>query len=116
MAAVVVHCSCPDADTAARIARTLVDERLAACVQVLPGMTSTYRWQGDVQVDAELLLLAKTVSARIDAVKARIAALHPYEVPELLVFEAVDGAPGYLAWLEQACAGLESPGAATHPR
>ena len=116
MAAVVVHCSCPDADTAARIARALVDERLAACVQVLPGMTSTYRWQGDVQVDAELLLLAKTVSARIEALKARIAALHPYEVPELLVFEAADGAPGYVAWLEQACADLESPDAATHPR
>ncbi|HEY6943218.1 divalent-cation tolerance protein CutA [Dokdonella sp.] len=116
MAAIVIHCSCPDAASAARIARALVDERLAACVQVLPGMTSTYRWHGEVHVDTEVLLLIKTVAARLDALKARIAALHPYEVPELLAFEAVDGAPGYLGWLEQACAGLESPDAATHPR
>jgi len=115
MAAVVVHCSCPDTDTAARIARALVDERLAACVQALPGMTSTYRWHGEVRVDTEVLLLVKTVPARLDALKARIAALHPYEVPELLVLEATGGAPAYLAWLEQACAGLESPGEATHP-
>lgn len=116
MAALVVQCSCPDADTAARIARALVDERLAACVQALPGMTSTYRWNDEVHVDAEVLLLVKTVSARLDAVKVRIAALHPYEVPELLAFAAVDGAPTYLAWLEQACAGLESPREAPHPR
>lgn len=118
MAAVVVHCSCPDADSAARIARALVEERLAACVQALPGVTSTYRWQGEVRVDAEVLLLVKTVTTRLDALKARIAALHPYDVPELLAFEAVDGAPAYLGWLAQACddpAGLESPNAVTKP-
>ncbi|MGN6519241.1 MAG: divalent-cation tolerance protein CutA [Dokdonella sp.] len=116
MAAIVIHCSCPDADTAARIARALVDEQLAACVQVLPGMTSTYRWKGAVHVDAEVLLLAKTVRARLDAVSARIAALHPYEVPELLALDVVDGAPGYLTWLEQACADLESTGGPAHTR
>jgi periplasmic divalent cation tolerance protein len=116
MAAVVIHCSCPDADTAARIARALVDERLAACVQALPGVTSTYRWQGGVQVDAEVLLLVKTVRARLDAVMARIAALHPYEVPELLALDVVAGAPDYLAWFEQACADLESAAGPTHPR
>lgn len=118
MPAIVVHCSCPDADTAASIARALVDERLAACVQALPGMTSTYRWQDQVRVDTEVLLLVKTVATRLDALKARIAALHPYELPELLAFEAVDGARAYLDWLAQACdepAGLESPDAATTP-
>lgn len=102
MSAVVVHCSCPDAETATRIARALVDERLAACVQALPGVTSTYRWHGEVQVDAETLLLVKTTHARIGALKARVAELHPYELPELLVLEVIDGAPGYLAWLEAA--------------
>jgi len=102
MSAAVLHCSCPDAETAARIARALVDERLAACVQALPGVTSTYRWQGEVQVDAETLLLVKTSYARIEALKSRIAELHPYELPELLVLGVIDGAPDYLAWLEAA--------------
>lgn len=102
MAAVVVHCSCPDADAAARIARTLVEERLAACVQTIPAIASTYRWQGQVRTDAEALLLIKTVRARIDALKARVAELHPYEVPELAVLEVVDGTPAYLAWLDAA--------------
>jgi periplasmic divalent cation tolerance protein len=102
MSAVVAHCSCPDAEVAARIARALVDERLAACVQALPGVTSTYRWQGEVQVDAETLLLIKTTRARIEALMARVAELHPYDTPELLVLEVVDGAPDYLAWLEAA--------------
>ena len=100
MSAVVVHCSCPDGEVAARIARALVDERLAACVQALPGLTSTYRWQGAVQVDAEILLLIKTARARIDDLKRRIAELHPYDTPELLVLEVVDGAADYLAWVE----------------
>lgn len=102
MSAVVVHCSCPDAEVAARIARALVDERLAACVQAVPGMTSTYRWQGEVQVDAEMLLLIKTTRARIDDLKRRVADLHPYDTPELLVLEVVDGAADYLAWIEAA--------------
>lgn len=102
MSTVVVHCSCPDAEVAARIARALVDERLAACVQAVPGVTSTYRWEGEVQVDAEALLLIKTTRARIDGVKQRVAELHPYDAPELLVLEVVDGAPDYLAWVEAA--------------
>jgi periplasmic divalent cation tolerance protein len=102
MSAVVAHCSCPDAGVAGRIARTLVDERLAACVQAIPAITSTYRWQGELHVDAEALLLIKTTRARIGAVMARIAELHPYEVPELIVLEIVDGAPAYLAWLDAA--------------
>jgi periplasmic divalent cation tolerance protein len=102
MSAVVVHCSCPDAEVAARIARTLVEERLAACVQMIPAMTSTYRWQGDVHVDGEALLLIKSTRARLDALKARIAELHPYEVPELVALDVVDGSPAYLAWLEAA--------------
>lgn len=99
MSVVIAHCSCPDAETAARIARALVEERLAACVQRIAGVVSTYRWEGTLHVDNEVLLLIKTTRARLDALKARLPALHPYEVPELLVLDAVDGLPAYLGWV-----------------
>jgi periplasmic divalent cation tolerance protein len=87
--------------TAERIARTLVEEHLAACVQVLPGMLSIYSWRGEVQLETEVLLLAKTTRERLDALKARLDELHPYEMPELLALEAVDGLVPYLGWIEQ---------------
>jgi periplasmic divalent cation tolerance protein len=102
MSAVVAHCTCPDAETATRIARVLVEERLAACVQTLTGVTSTYRWRGALHVDSEVLLLIKTTRERLDALKARLPGLHPYDMPELIVVDAVDGLPPYLAWLESA--------------
>ena len=91
--------TCPDAETAATIARRLVEERLAACVNQLPGVVSTYRWQGRIHEDAEVLLLIKTTRERLDALRDRLAELHPYEVPELVAFEIADGLPPYLAWL-----------------
>jgi len=100
MPTVVAHCSCPDMETAARIAQTLVGERLAACVQAVPGMLSTYRWQGAVRTDAEVLLLIKTTRERLQALKARLPDLHPYETPELLAVEAIDGLAPYIAWVE----------------
>ncbi len=93
------YCSCPDADSAARIADALVDERLAACVGVLPGMRSVYRWQGKVKQADEVLLLVKTVQARLPALSARIQALHPYELPEVLAVDVAGGLPGYLEWI-----------------
>jgi periplasmic divalent cation tolerance protein len=100
MPVVVVQCSCPDAESAGRIAQALVGERLAACVQTLPGVASTYRWQGEVQVADEVLLLIKTSRARLDALKARLPDLHPYDLPELIVLDAVDGLERYLHWVE----------------
>ncbi len=94
--------TCPDPGSAARIARTLVDERLAACVSRLPGVTSTYRWQGGVEEDAEVLLLVKTTAARLPALRERLAELHPYDVPELIAVPVEDGLPAYLDWLRQA--------------
>lgn len=99
MSVLIAHCSCPDPETGARIAHTLVEERLAACVQMIPGVVSTYRWEGAVNVDTETLLLIKTTRARIDALKARLPALHPYEVPELLILDVADGLPPYLDWV-----------------
>ncbi|WP_440224089.1 divalent-cation tolerance protein CutA [Dokdonella sp. MW10] len=99
MSVLLVYSTVPDADTGARIARTLVDERLAACVSVLPGLTSTYRWQDAVHVDAELLLMAKTTRERHDALAARLLELHPYELPEIIAVEAAAGHASYLAWV-----------------
>jgi periplasmic divalent cation tolerance protein len=96
--ALLCFTSCPDADTARRIADALVEERLAACVSVLPGMQSTYRWQGAIERSDEVLLLVKTTPVRLAALQARIVALHPYELPELLAVEA-GGLPPYLQWI-----------------
>jgi periplasmic divalent cation tolerance protein len=100
----LVLCTVPDEATAATIARTLVDERLAACVNRLPGLRSTYRWQGAVHDEAEVLLLIKTTSARHAALAERLRALHPHDVPEILAFDATDGLPDYLAWIAESTA------------
>ena len=87
-----------DAD-AAVFARTLVSERLAACVNLLAPMESVYRWEGDVQRDAERQLIMKTTRARVDALWQRVRELHPYDVPEFLVLPIADGSDAYLRWL-----------------
>lgn len=97
------HCTCPDAGIALAIATALVDEHLAACVSRLPGVTSTYRWQGTVTTDAEELLLIKTTASRFEAMKARLLALHPYELPELIVVPVECGHEAYLAWVRLSC-------------
>lgn len=91
--------TCPDADTAQRLARIVVEERLAACVSLLPGGVSTYRWQGRVEQATEVQLLAKTPADRRDALMARLAELHPYELPEILAVETAAGLPAYLDWV-----------------
>jgi periplasmic divalent cation tolerance protein len=82
-----------------RIARALVGERLAACVNLVPGVHSVYRWRGAVQSDAEVLLVIKTVSERFDALRARVRELHSYELPELVCIEPSGGEEEYLAWI-----------------
>ena len=101
MTARIVFCTCPDSSTAARLAQALVGERLAACVNVLGGVSSTYRWNGEVEVDDEVLLLIKTSADRFEAMQARLVELHPYDVPEVLAFDAAAGAAPYLAWTER---------------
>lgn len=92
-------CTCPELETGRRIARALVQERFAACVNILPGIESVYRWQGEVETGAEVLLLAKTVAAGLEALTARIVELHPYDLPEVIAFQAAGGLPGYLDWV-----------------
>jgi len=89
----------PDADVAQRIARALVDEQLAACVNIVPGMRSIYRWQGAVNDDAELLLIVKTTHAKLAALADRLAVLHPYALPELVALTPSGGSERYLDWV-----------------
>ncbi len=101
----VVYCTCPDPATAERIAETVVDERLAACVNIAPGLTSIYRWQGRIQRDAEVLLIIKTRSTVYPLLEGRIRELHPYEVPEIIALPIQAGSATYLDWI------VESTGA-----
>lgn len=95
----LILCTCPDADCAQRIARALVGERLAACVNRLPGLISTYRWQGRLEEEREHQLLIKTTPDRFDAVAARITELHPFDVPEIIALPVDAGLPDYLQWV-----------------
>lgn len=89
----------PSRDEAARIAHLLLDEKLAACVQLLP-IESFYVWDGRTQNENELLLLIKTRTALFDAAMARIKAIHPYSVPEIVGTPFLAGVPGYLDWID----------------
>lgn len=93
------YCTCPDAASAQKLAEALVGERLAACVNRLPAVTSTYRWEGKVVTDSEELLLIKTTADRFAALRERLLALHPYELPELIAVAVVDGHHAYLDWV-----------------
>lgn len=95
----VVLTTCPDAATAEGIARALVEERLAACGNVVPGVTSIYRWQGRIETAGECLLILKTAAGRLAGLSARLTELHPYDVPEVLALPVEAGAPAYLRWV-----------------
>ncbi len=95
----LVLVTAPDAETGARLARTLVEERLAACANLVPGVRSIYRWEGAVQDDAEVLLLIKTRSEHCEALAARVQDLHPYDLPEVVALAATGGSTAYLDWV-----------------
>ncbi len=97
--AVVVLVTVPTAETGADVARALVEEGLCACGNVVPGLRSIYRWAGKVQDDAEALLVLKTERRLLPALKERLPAMHPYQVPELLALPVEDGLAPYLEWI-----------------
>ena len=103
----VVLVTCSNATEARRIARSVVDARLAACVNILPGaVTSIYRWKGKVESARERMLLIKTSRKRLGKLQAAVEKLHSYDVPEFIALPIVEGSPSYLAWLEEC---LEKP-------
>lgn len=97
--AIVILCTAPDAQVGERLARGLVEARLVACVNLVPGLRSVYRWKGEVRVDDEVQLVIKTRRSLREEVRAWIAANHPYEVPEVLELAVDGGSEAYLAWL-----------------
>jgi periplasmic divalent cation tolerance protein len=97
--AIVILCTCPDERTAEALARGLVREHLAACVNVLPGIRSIYRWQDSIEEEAEVLLMIKSVSDRLSSLEAWLQTEHPYEVPEIVALPTDQVAAPYLEWL-----------------
>jgi periplasmic divalent cation tolerance protein len=100
MAVLVVFSTFPTADKAAEVARTLVTEQLAACVNLVGPVRSIYRWKGEISDDSETLAVIKTTAERFDAMKARLVELHPYEVAEVIAMPVEAGHAPYLAWVE----------------
>ena len=96
---VVVLTTVPDGEKGEAIARALVEERLAACVNLFAPMTSIYRWRGAIERETEQQLLIKTPRGRVPALQARLAALHPYDVPEFLVLSVADSSSAYFEWV-----------------
>lgn len=105
----IVYCTCPAPDVAIHIAKTLVDERLAACVNILPGIMSVYRWQDTVEQEPELLLLIKTHSDVCPALIARLEDIHPYATPEVIAVPIQQGSAAYLAWIDNCIKGKDGP-------
>ena len=98
---IVILCTVPDKETALKISRTLVSERLAACCNIIPSLTSIYFWEGKMQEDDEHLLLIKTRSEKFHALQKRIEQIHPYQVPEILALPVVQGNESYLNWVNE---------------
>jgi periplasmic divalent cation tolerance protein len=101
----VVLSTVATAEDAERLARALVERGLAACVNVVPGVVSFYRWKGELQRDEERLLVVKTRADRFPALREALVGLHPYEVPEVIALPVADGHEPYLRWLDEAVAG-----------
>jgi periplasmic divalent cation tolerance protein len=98
---IVTMCTVPDRESGERIAHALVEERLAACVNLVPGLTSVYRWQGKVEKEAECLLIIKTGVSRFEVLKQRIKALHPNDLPEIIALPIIHGDAAYLNWITE---------------
>jgi periplasmic divalent cation tolerance protein len=97
----LILCTCPDKATAQIIADRLVDQQLAACVNILPGLTSVYQWQGERETAQEHLLLIKTTNEAYQTLEQSIIELHPYELPEVIAVPISQGLNGYLQWIER---------------
>ena len=96
----LILCTCPSAEVAENLARHLVAERLAACVNILPGVRSVYLWQGEIEAAQEQLLLIKSAQSQYAAIELAIKTLHPYQVPEIIALPIEQGSAEYLQWID----------------
>src|SRR5262245_43426109 len=99
--AIVVFLTAANGEEAARMAEMLVGARLAACVQIMPPMESVYRWQGNIERQSEVLLIAKTIRSRFAELEREVLALHSYETPEIIALPILAGSRRYLEWLDE---------------
>jgi periplasmic divalent cation tolerance protein len=98
---IVVYITCPDEDSAEKIAGDLVKEQLAGCVNIIKGIRSIYRWEGRIEDDSEALMIVKTRKELFDRLKKRVKEIHPYSVPEIIALPITAGSDDYLDWLEE---------------
>jgi periplasmic divalent cation tolerance protein len=97
--AIVTFCTCPDKTTAEKIARALVESQLAACVNIMPNLTSVYMWKGQIETDDEYLLVIKSSAQAYSTLETTIQRLHPYELPEIIALSIAQGLPEYINWI-----------------
>ncbi|MGO9614059.1 MAG: divalent-cation tolerance protein CutA [Dissulfurispiraceae bacterium] len=102
MEPIVVYITAPNEEEAARIAKALIEERLVGCVNIIKGVRSIYRWQGKIQDDAEVLMVAKTQRQNFEALEKSVKDLHSYTVPEIIALPVIAGSDMYLMWLSEA--------------
>jgi periplasmic divalent cation tolerance protein len=100
MEAIVVYITSPNEDEAAKIAKTIVEERLAGCVNIVKGIRSIYSWQGKIEDDTEVLMIVKTHRHLFETLKRRVKELHSYTVPEIIALPIIEGSEDYLNWLK----------------
>jgi periplasmic divalent cation tolerance protein len=105
----LLYVTFPDHATAEAIVRMAVEQRLAACGNVLPGVRSIYRWKGAIETADEVLVFFKTTEENLPAVRQCILGSHPYEVPEIVATPIVEGNPAYLAWVRESCGPVGKP-------
>ena len=105
----LVFTTLPDAEMAGKLARSLVEARLAACVNILAACQSVYRWQGDVQQHGEIPIIIKTTAELYPALETAIRQQHPYAVPEIVALEVVQGLPEYLSWVAESSGPVLTP-------
>ena len=108
--AIAVFLTAPNTEEAAQLAEMLVGKQLAACVQILPEIASVYRWQGKIERQREVLLIAKTVSSKFAALEREVRAIHSYETPEIVAVPLTAGSASYLAWLRASVTDDVQPG------
>uniref|UniRef100_A0A0N4ZJW3 Divalent-cation tolerance protein CutA n=1 Tax=Parastrongyloides trichosuri TaxID=131310 RepID=A0A0N4ZJW3_PARTI len=104
----VIYVTVPKMEVAKTIARNVVESKLAACVNIIPGVTSVYSWKGNIEEDQELLLIIKTKTNLLEELKKEIVKIHPYEVPEFISLPIEHGSEPYLKWIGEQTKNLES--------